>query len=66
MRDSSNMRDVVKSSWNDQKALLKASFSKLSETDLHYENGKREDMLNKVQLKLGKTREELTAIISAL
>ncbi|MBK9109113.1 MAG: general stress protein CsbD [Saprospiraceae bacterium] len=56
----------VKASWADQKAKLKVKFPALVDSDLIYEDGKKNEMLTKIQVKLGKTPEELTAIISAL
>ena len=56
----------VKGNWSEQKAKLKAKFSTLTDADLHYENGKKDQMLNKVQVKLGKTKEEMDLIISTL
>lgn len=53
-------------SWNDQKEKLKTKFSTLTDEDLDYEEGKRDEMLNRVQIKLGKTKDELTATIAAL
>ena len=53
-------------SWNEQKAKLKARFAILTEADLNFTEGKKEQMLNKVQEKLGRTKEELEKIISAL
>ena len=52
--------------WNEQKSQLLIKFPTLTEADLHYENGKKDEMLAKVQVKLGKTKEELATIISAL
>ena len=56
----------VTGNWNEQKVKLKAKFSNLSDEDLQYEEGKRDEMLSNVQVKLGKSKEELAAIISAL
>lgn len=56
----------AKGNWTEQKSKLKAKFSSLTDADLHYEDGKKDEMMNKVQIKLGKTKEELAAIISAL
>lgn len=56
----------VKGNWNEQKGKLKAKFSNLTDADLHYEDGKKEQMLTKIEAKLGKTKEELATIISAL
>jgi len=52
--------------WDEQKGKLKVKFPTLTDADLNYAEGKRDEMLNKVQIKLGKTREELTAIIAGL
>ena len=53
-------------SWNEHKGKLIEMFSALNENDLNYEEGKSEEMFNHVQNKLGKTREELAAIIATL
>jgi len=68
------MTDLIKStpssslrlSWTEQKGKLKAKFSNLIDSDLQFEGGKRDEMLAKLQTKLGKTKVELTAIIAAL
>jgi uncharacterized protein YjbJ (UPF0337 family) len=56
----------AKGNWKEQKGKLKAKFSTLTDTDLHYEEGKKDEMLNKIQVKLGKTKDEFNAIITAL
>ncbi|HMK27457.1 MAG TPA: hypothetical protein VK483_15600 [Chitinophagaceae bacterium] len=57
---------LVAENWDEQKEKLKAKFSNLTDEDLNYEEGKRDEMLERVQIKLGKTGEELTAIIADL
>jgi uncharacterized protein YjbJ (UPF0337 family) len=57
---------VVKGTWNEQKGKLKQKFATLTDNDLMFEEGKREEMLGKLQKKLGKTKEELHEIIEAL
>ena len=57
---------LVEENWNDQKEKLKTKFSNLTDEDLNYEEGKRDEMLDRVQIKLGKTKEELVAIIAGL
>lgn len=52
--------------WDVKKGKLKAKFSALTDADLHYEDGKQDEMLGKVQVKIGKTKDELAAIIAAL
>lgn len=66
MTNSTATSTPVTGNWNEQKGKLKAKFSTLTDSDLRYENGKKDEMLNKVQIKLGKTKEELAKIISAL
>ena len=56
----------VKGSWNEQKGKLKQKFAVLTDNDLMFQEGKKEEMLGKLQTKLGKTKEELRRIISAL
>lgn len=57
---------LVEETWNDQKEKLKTKFSDLTDEDLNYEEGKRDEMLERVQTKLGKTKEELAVIIAGL
>jgi uncharacterized protein YjbJ (UPF0337 family) len=52
--------------WNEQKGRLKQKFAFLTDNDLLFEEGKKEEMLGKIQIRLGKTKEELAAIIAAL
>ncbi len=56
----------VKELWKDQKGKLKAKFPILTDADLHFEEGKKEEMFKKISDKLGKTKEELAIIISKL
>jgi len=56
----------LKGNWNEQKGKLKQAFAVLTDNDLMYEEGKKDEMFGKLQIKLGKTKEELNAIITAL
>jgi uncharacterized protein YjbJ (UPF0337 family) len=56
----------VKGNWNEQKGKLKQKFATLTDNDLMFAEGKKDEMLGKLQIKLGKTKEELHQIISAL
>jgi uncharacterized protein YjbJ (UPF0337 family) len=58
--------DELKGSWNEQKGRLKQKFALLTDNDLLFVEGKKDEMLGKIQKKLGKTKEELQAIIAAL
>ena len=56
----------LKGNWNEQKGKLKKKFAVLTDNDLMYEEGKKEEMFGKLQIKLGKSKEELDKIIASL
>jgi uncharacterized protein YjbJ (UPF0337 family) len=56
----------VKGNWNEQKGKLKKKFANLTDNDLMFAEGKKDEMLGKLQIKLGKTKEELHKLIAAL
>jgi len=56
----------LKGNWNEQKGKLKQAFASLTDDDLMYAEGKKDEMFGKLQKKLGKTKEELHAIVNAL
>ena len=56
----------IKGNWNEQKGKLKQQFATLTDDDLMFAEGKKDEMLGKLQIKLGKTKEELHKLISDL
>jgi uncharacterized protein YjbJ (UPF0337 family) len=56
----------VKGNWNEQKGKLKQKFAVLTDNDLMFEEGKKDEMFGKIQIKLGKTQEEMQKIIESL
>ena len=56
----------VKGKWNEQKGKLKQKFAALTDNDLIFAEGKKDEMLGRLQIKLGKSKEELHKIISEL
>jgi len=56
----------LKGNWDEQKGKLKQKFAVLTDNDLMFEEGKKEEMLGKLEIKLGKTKEELHKIIETL
>ena len=56
----------LKGNWNEQKGKLKQKFAVLTDNDLMYEEGKKDEMMGKLQIKLGKTSEELHQIMTDL
>ncbi len=56
----------AKGNWNEQKGKLLQKFAILTDNDLMFVKGKKEEMLGRLQIKLGKTKEELHRIIEGL
>jgi uncharacterized protein YjbJ (UPF0337 family) len=52
--------------WNERKGKLKQRFAMLTDDDLMLIEGKGDEMLGRIQQKIGKTKEELHKIISGL
>ncbi|MFV8345791.1 CsbD family protein [Flavobacterium sp. ZB4P13] len=56
----------LKGNWEEQKGKLKQKFAALTENDLLFTEGKKEEMIAKLQIKLGITKEELLKIIESI
>jgi uncharacterized protein YjbJ (UPF0337 family) len=56
----------LEGNWNEQKGKLKQKFAVLTDNDLMFDEGKKEEMIGKLQVKLGKTKEELHKIFAEL
>ena len=57
---------TIKGSWNEIKGKLKQEYATLTDDDLLYAEGKSDEMLGKLQIKLGKTKEELQSFIDSI
>lgn len=53
----------MKDKWEIQKAKLKKKYPNLTDSDLRYDEGKKGVMWEKLQLKLGISKEELQKLI---
>ena len=56
----------VKGNWNEQKGKLKQKFAALTDNDLMFVEGKKDEMFGKLQSKLGKTKEELQKVMAGI
>ena len=54
----------VKGNWNESAGKLKQQYANLTDDDLLLVKGKEEELLGRLQKKLGKSREEVQKIIS--
>lgn len=52
--------------WNEIKGKAKQKYAELTDDDLMYEEGKEDEMLGKLQKKLGKTRDEVVDWLNSL
>jgi uncharacterized protein YjbJ (UPF0337 family) len=56
----------LKGNWNEKKGKLKQAYAILTDDDLMFDEGKKDEMLGRLQKKLGKTKEEIHKIIEGL
>lgn len=56
----------LKGKWNEIKGKIKQSYADLTDDDLRYEEGKQDELLGRLQQKLGKSRDELITWIKSL
>ena len=56
----------LKGDWEEKKSKLKQKFAQLTDSDLLFAEGKRDEMLGRLEVKLGKTKEDIFKIISDL
>jgi uncharacterized protein YjbJ (UPF0337 family) len=62
----SNGGTKVTINWNDQMRKLKEKFSILTDKDLRFEQGKLDEMVSRIQMKVGKTRHEIYQLITKI
>ena len=56
----------LRGTWNETKGKLKQKFAMLTDSDLLLVEGKHEEMFGRLQIRLGKTREEIYKFIAEL
>jgi len=56
----------ISGTWNERKGELQQKFAYLTDNDVQYEEGKKEELLGKIQVKLDNSKEELRKIIEGL
>lgn len=50
---------AFKGTWNEVKGKMKQKYGELTDDDLAFAEGKEEELLGRLQKKLGKTRDEI-------
>lgn len=56
----------IKGDWNILKGKLKQKFGDLTDDDLIFVKGKEEELLGRLQKKIGRTRQEIRDLLSRL
>ena len=59
-------KERIRSNWNDKKEKLKESFSELSDADLYYNKGQEEELVDRIQGKIGRNRDEVIRILEEI
>ena len=55
----SAIADKIKGNWNIIKGKLKQKYGELTDEDLTYTEGKEEELIGRLQKRLGKTKEQV-------
>ena len=56
----------LEGNWNEIKGKLKQKFAMLTDNDLLLLKGKKEELIGRLQIRLGKTKEEINKLIADL
>lgn len=57
-------KSEIEGSWNETKGKLKQKFASLTDSAVLLVDGKKDELLGRLQIKLGKTKEEIQQLIS--
>jgi len=56
----------IKGNWNEMVGKLKQKYANLTDDDLLFAEGKEDELLGRLQNKLGKTKEEIRELIEKM
>jgi uncharacterized protein YjbJ (UPF0337 family) len=56
----------LRGGWNEIKGKIKQQYADLTEDDLRYEEGQDDELVGRIQKKIGKTKEEVIDWIQSL
>lgn len=57
---------LIKGNWNELKGKLKQKFGNLTDDDLMFTEGREDEMLGRLQKKLGKSADEVRRLLAEL
>ena len=61
-----SMNDKINGNWNELKGMLKQEYAQLTDNDLLYVEGMEDELHGRLQKSLGKTKDDVNAIIERL
>ncbi len=56
----------LKGNWNELKGKIKQQYGELTDDDLMYEEGKDDELVGRIQKKIGKTKDQVIEWIQSL
>jgi uncharacterized protein YjbJ (UPF0337 family) len=56
----------IKGNWNEIKGKMKQQYAELTEDDLKYDEGKDDELIGRIQKKIGKTKDQVIDWIQSL
>ena len=56
----------LKGNWDEQKGKLKQKFAQLTDDDFLFAEGKKDEMLGRLQIQLGKSKDDFFKMLSDL
>jgi uncharacterized protein YjbJ (UPF0337 family) len=56
----------LKGNWEETKDRLKKDFALINDNDLLFTDGRQDELIDRLHVKLGKTREEVLILLSGL
>jgi len=62
----SELNDKLKGNWNVIKGKIKQQYAELTEDDLAYQEGQEDELMGRLQKKLGKTKSEVKDFIDSI
>lgn len=58
-----SVENKIRGNWNVIKGKLKQEYGELTDDDLAYEAGKEDELLGRLEVKLGKTKDDINEVI---
>jgi uncharacterized protein YjbJ (UPF0337 family) len=57
---------ALKGDWNVAKGKLKQKYGQLTDNDLTYEKGREDELIGRIQKRVGHTREEVQRVVNEI